>query len=126
MADKAVKFTVLIVDDEADVRAELEEYFQHLGCEVLVADGGERAFQVAAETPPDVVITDIRMPGVDGYEVIAHFAEQKTPPVVFAMTGHSSNPDIERARASGARQVFEKPFNLEEIYRAAMDELEKR
>lgn len=61
--------TLLIVDDEPQVRKLLETLLQHEGYQTLSASNGEEALQLVAQQPPDLILLDIMMPGMDGYEV---------------------------------------------------------
>jgi CheY-like chemotaxis protein len=108
---------VLLVDDDEYVREALREYFVECGAVVVTADSGRTAFDAFQQAPPDVLVSDIRMPGEDGFWLIAAVRALRTReggdvPAV-AVTG-----DIiaaTRAMASGFQAVHEKPPCLPEL-----------
>ena len=108
---------VLLVDDDEYVREALREYFVECGAIVITADSGRMAFDAFRQAPPDVLVSDIRMPGEDGFWLIAAVralspCEGGDVPAV-AVTG-----DIiaaTRAMAAGFQAVHEKPPCLPEL-----------
>lgn len=81
---------VLIVDDEAPARERLKQLLSDLGGWELAGEAGdgEQALALAAQTPPDVVLLDIRMPGLDGLETARHLAGLAQPPAVIFVTAY--------------------------------------
>lgn len=105
-------FRVLIVDDEQSMREWMRILFQRDGFEVLVAGDGLAAREVMAREYVDVLLTDIRMPRMDGIELLQAAAAVAPDTIVCMMTAHFSRDSDEwrRARESGAAALFEKPF----------------
>ncbi len=107
--------TLLIVDDDNDLRDELIFIFTDKSFRVLNASNGNEALKIAKSNPIDLVLSDIRMPGGDGIELLKKLREidPKVPVVIF-VTGFA---DISSADALslGAHRVFEKPFKLKEV-----------
>jgi two-component system response regulator PilR (NtrC family) len=103
---------VLIVDDEQSMREWMRILFQRDGFEVLVAEDGFAARELIAREYVDVVLTDIRMPRVDGIELLKAARELAPDAIVCMMTAHFTRDSDEwkRAREHGAAALFEKPF----------------
>jgi CheY-like chemotaxis protein len=108
----------LIVDDEADLREILSEDLAELGAEVFNAQDGRRAFDLAFEIRPDIIVSDMRMPGGDGFELIKRLKSQLlTPaPFIFLMTGYTDVGEDE-ALSMGVHGVLSKPFALQVLRR---------
>ncbi len=104
---------VLVVDDDWMNREVLEAYLTDAGCDVLGAHDGASALAAAAATPPDLVLLDINMPGMSGYEVCmrlkSHEKTQFTP--VVMVTALETEHDKIRAIQAGADDFLTKPFN---------------
>ena len=78
--------TILIVDDIETNRLVLEEIIKDMGCVPILAESGEEAFVMAKEQKPELVLTDISMPGMDGYELCRSLKKEKQTkniPVIF-------------------------------------------
>jgi two-component system response regulator PilR (NtrC family) len=103
---------ILIVDDEQSMREWLRILFQRDGFEVLIADDGLTAREIVAREFVDVVLTDIRMPRLDGVRLLASVRELAPDTVVLMMTAHWTRDSDEwkNARSLGAEALFEKPF----------------
>jgi signal transduction histidine kinase len=106
--------TVLVVDDEAPVRALAGEILQLLGYRVLEADSGPAALEVLQAVKPDLMLFDYAMPGMNGAE-LAGLARQRWPdvPIVFA-SGHADTAQVEAA-LGGEAEILRKPFNMETL-----------
>jgi CheY-like chemotaxis protein len=120
---------ILVVDDHYPMRVALEELLKQMGHDVLGAKNGKEALAIQKRQPADVLLTDIFMPEMDGYEVIQKFKEQFPTVQVIAMTGgmprRPDGPYLEIAQKFGAKWVLPKPFSslqFGEIIRAATGE----
>ena len=110
--------TLLIVDDEPQVRKLLETLLQHEGYQTLTAASGEEALQLVAKQPPDLILLDIMMPGMDGYEVASQLkgdaATASIPIIMLSALSESS------ARVSGletgAEEFISKPVERVELW----------
>jgi CheY-like chemotaxis protein len=102
---------VLIVDDVADNRALYAEAFAAAGFEVVEATDGEDAIHKVETTRPDIVIMDLAMPDVDGWEATRRIKGGPARPdvKVIVVTGHATRLGLERARDAGADDVCTKP-----------------
>ena len=106
---------ILVVDDEASIRDLCARVLQRAGFVVVTAGGGGEAVGRLREEPFDAVISDIRMPGVSGLEVL-DAAKQAHPGIrVVLITGFGTPQTLERARHSGADRILTKPFNPVEL-----------
>jgi two-component system response regulator PilR (NtrC family) len=103
---------VLIVDDEQSMREWLRILFQRDGFEVLTAEDGLAAREIVAREYLDLVLTDIRMPRLDGVELLRSVREIAPDVIVLMMTAHWTRDSDEwkHARDAGAAALFEKPF----------------
>lgn len=107
--------TVLIVEDEVELREPLVMEFEGLGCKVFEADNGATAFDIVCREALDLVISDIRMPGGDGISLLKKIRERGTKmPVVMLITGFS-DLSFEETYDLGAEAVLQKPFDLDEM-----------
>ena len=108
---------MLIVDDEAPVRDVLSDYFSERGYAVMTAADGQAALAAFARERPDVVLLDVRMPGLDGLAVLRRF-RQADPDVAVIMV--TANDDLAVARETlsvGAFDYVAKPFDFEHLNR---------
>lgn len=110
---------VLIIDDQEDVRTVLSLMLEAHGFETLTAGSGEEGLAHAARTRVDVVFTDLRMPGISGWEVARRLRSLDPPPRVVLVTGWVMDNSPELLRARGIDAVLLKPFTFEEVGAAA-------
>ncbi|HXF83341.1 MAG TPA: response regulator [bacterium] len=109
---------VLVVDDETSIRDLCARVLQRAGFVVTTASGGAEAIQRLQAEPFDAVISDIRMPGLSGLEVL-EVAKRAQPAIrVVLITGFGTPQTLERARHSGADRILTKPFNPMELLMA--------
>jgi len=104
---------VLLVDDDPVIVRLLQVNFRLEGYEVDTAAGGEAALQRIREGLPDVVVLDVMMPGVDGWEVCARIKEDpeaKDVPVIF-LSARAQDEDLQRGYALGVDEYVTKPFD---------------
>jgi CheY-like chemotaxis protein len=112
--------TLLIVDDEADLREPLVQEFESLGCKVFQAKNGHDAYEIVLREKIDAVISDIRMPGGDGIEFLKRVKLlHHECPMVMLITGFS-DLSHEEAFDLGAEAVLSKPFDLDAIDEAVV------
>jgi signal transduction histidine kinase len=109
--------TVLVVDDNSANLTMITDYLKDCGFKTLTAISGERALQKVAHVHPDLILLDVIMPGIDGFETCRRLkvhAETKDIPVIF-MTALTSTEDKVRGFGVGAVDYVTKPFRQEEI-----------
>jgi CheY-like chemotaxis protein len=102
---------VLLVEDNADVAEMLAAYLQQLGHEVIQARDGRAGLHVALQQRPEVIVCDIGLPGLDGYEIARRVRQTAGPPacVLIAVSGYGDSVDRERARQAGFDHHLTKP-----------------
>jgi CheY-like chemotaxis protein len=107
----------IIVENHADTREAEAEYLSHCGFEVRAAEGGEALWTLIDERIPDVIVMDLKLPSVDGWELTRQIrADPRTRNVPIAVLSASvGKDDRERALASGANVFLSKPCDPEEI-----------
>jgi two-component system, OmpR family, response regulator RpaA len=109
--------TVLVIDDDELVSRTLQRTLKIYGYNTMVANGGTEGMQLARRHRPDLVVLDIIMPGVDGYQVCRQFRGDpllKEVPILFLTAKAKDEDKIEGFRA-GADDYLSKPFNIEEL-----------
>ena len=116
---------VLVVEDDADTRQAYRALLEHAGWTVAEASDGEQALRLAAGEPPRVMVVDISIPGVDGWETARRLKlDERTREVpVLLVTGHALDEDRRRARDLGCAGYLVKPVVptrfVEEVERLA-------
>ncbi|MBI4381763.1 MAG: sigma-54-dependent Fis family transcriptional regulator [candidate division NC10 bacterium] len=106
---------VLVVDDEPAMREFLTVLLEKQGHRVITAAEGEQALQLVAEHTPDLVISDLRMPNVDGIGLLAGIRKQHPELPVILVTAYASSDSTIQAMRLGADDYITKPFRIEEI-----------
>jgi len=108
---------VLVVDDEPDVLLLCRLNLEQRGHEVLEALGGDTALELAREEEADLIVLDLMLPGMDGYQVLqALRADEGTASIpVLVLTAKSLQADRERSRQLGAAAFLTKPFLPDEL-----------
>lgn len=109
------KYKILIVDDEVNILMSLEYLLRKKGYEVFIARNGAEALRIAREETPDLVLLDIMMPDVDGYEVCTRLKANEAAPRVIFLTAKSKKSDIEKGYEVGADLYLLKPFSTREL-----------
>jgi DNA-binding NtrC family response regulator len=106
---------VLLVDDEEDFVKTMAERMEmrDLGSEVAL--NGQQALEMLADEIPDVMVLDLRMPGIDGMEVLRRVKETYPQIEVIIMTGHGSDEDEKEARRLGAFAYLQKPVDINRL-----------
>ena len=107
--------TLLIVDDEPEIRAELAEYFEGKGYRVEQAADGLEALERVEAVLPDAVITDLKMPRCDGFELIRRLRAAHASLIIIAVAGTYSQEDMKQAGDLGARITMRKPIRLRDL-----------
>jgi DNA-binding response OmpR family regulator len=119
--------TILIVDDEPNIVIPLQFLMEQNGYSTLVAQSGEEALEMISKEKPDLVLLDIMLPGVDGFEVceiIRLNPEWRNTRVIF-LTAKGRDVDIAKGMVLGADEYITKPFSNQQIIDAVKKLLEK-
>ncbi len=112
------EFKILLVDDEVDFVKTLAERLsvkQVANKPPGVAMSGEEALKSLEDEAPDVMVLDLRMPGIDGMEVLKRVKQHYPEVQVVILTGHGSDKDREEAERLGAFDYLEKPVNIDTL-----------
>ena len=117
---------VLLVEDEAPLRQAVAERLADHGFEVVQSDSGERALEELAEFAFDILITDLRLPGIDGVRVIDAAVERYPDIIAIVVTGYGTVRDAVGVIKRGATDFVTKPFQFEELMHALTAALEQR
>ncbi len=115
---------ILVVDDEPGIRRAVAAELEDAGYEVETASSGSEAILLFRKSPADLVITDLKMDGIDGLEVLAEVKRERPETEVMMMTAHGSMETAVAAMRSGAYDYIAKPFDLDDLTLAVrrMDE----
>ncbi len=103
--------TILIIDDDALIRKTLTAHLGKQGYEVRAAEDGESGLAAASDAPPDVVLCDIRLPDIDGLEVLDRLKEAGSPAAVVIMTAYDDMKTTVEAVKKGAFEYLVKPLD---------------
>lgn len=104
---------ILIVDDEADVRRFLGEFLEEQGYTVSLAADGQEALKRVAEDPPRIVLLDIRMPGMDGIEILKRIKASNPELGVIMITAVLEEETGRKALRLGADDYITKPLDID-------------
>ena len=108
------KHNILVVDDEPQISRVLKTALSSLGYGTRVAGDGDEAVQIMKEWSPDLVITDLRMPNMDGLALCRHIRAQSRIPIIVLSVRGEEHTKVE-ALDSGADDYVTKPFNMKEL-----------
>ena len=112
---------VLLVDDERDFVEALSERLQMRDYSSAVVYGGEEALSIVDEDEPEVMVLDLKMPGIDGLEVLRRVKEKHPNVEVIVLTGHGSEDAARLCLELGACAFLEKPVDIEKLTRAMQE-----
>ena len=116
---------ILVVDDEKGQRDILKAILVKQGYEISTSSNGMEALRLFKETPFDVVLTDLKMPGLDGIELLRNILKEKSPVSVVLMTAHGTINSAVEAMKLGAFDYLVKPFEMDELLVVVKKALEK-
>jgi DNA-binding NtrC family response regulator len=106
---------VLIVDDDAGQRSLLDSFLRSQHFETLVADSGERALEILQSSKPAMIVSDVRMPGMSGLELLGRVRQQFPTLPVLLVTAYTDIRDAVGAMRDGALNYLAKPIDLDEL-----------
>jgi len=117
---------VLVVDDETNIGDSIKEALERCGCTVEVADSAEAALLRLERSSPDLVLCDIRLPGMDGIELLGRIRELYPGVPVVMITGYASIESAVRCIQAGAANYLAKPFKPAQVRHAVGSILERK
>ncbi|MGH9336587.1 MAG: sigma-54-dependent transcriptional regulator, partial [Vicinamibacteria bacterium] len=121
-----LKPRILVVDDEEPIRKTLRMTLEYEGYEVSEASSGQEALALIEREPSDLLFLDIKMPGMDGLEVLEKLSEKPSAPLVIMVSGHGSVQTAVQATKLGAFDFIEKPLETERVLLAVRNALERK
>ena len=125
MADSKRKARILIVDDEAAARAALDSLLVSEGYVVEAVEDGLAAIERAAEAPPDLVVTDLQMPRMDGMELLKRVRTQDRALPVIVVTSMQDLQSAVAAMRAGAEDYLTKPIDMDALLLAGANRLDR-
>jgi len=113
--------SILIVDDQAGIRLLLSEVFQNEGLTTYTASNGLEALRIFEEKQLDCILLDIKMPGMDGIEILNKIRKTNEYIPVYMMTAYGEKDLIDSANKLNVVKFFTKPFNIFEVRDSVLD-----
>ncbi|CAG7652915.1 response regulator [Paenibacillus allorhizosphaerae] len=118
-----MKKKLLIVDDQNGIRILLMEVFSSEGYETYQASNGKLALEIVRNASPDLVLLDMKIPGMDGLDILKHIKSIDSSIKVIMMTAYGELDMIKEATDLGAIMHFTKPFDIDELRQAVNQQL---
>ena len=118
--------TILIIEDDPTMRRALKDNFEFEGYHVRAAADGETGLQAVLEAPPDLIVLDIMLPGINGYELCRLIREEGIEVPVIMLTAKGQESDIVLGLNLGADDYVTKPFSIKELLARANAFLRRR
>jgi two-component system, OmpR family, response regulator ResD len=115
LMETATRGSVLVVDDEPTIAEVVARYLERAGYRTAIAHDGAEALACADRAPPDLVVLDLMLPGVDGLEVLRRLREGPAPPGVILLTAKGEESDRVIGLRQGADDYVVKPFSPVEL-----------
>ena len=106
---------LLVVDDESGIRSALAQLFEYEGHEVREAEDGAGGIEAAADFRPDVIFLDVKMPGMDGLDVLARMREHDPSTPIVMISGHGTIDTAVEATRKGAYDFLQKPLDTDRL-----------
>ncbi len=113
---------ILVVDDEEDIRKVVVSVFRSIGHEIIEATDGEEGVQLAISYTPELIISDVTMPKLDGMEManlLSSHPGTSQIPIILLSANRIDSKDQREGLAKGAREFFIKPFEISDLLAAA-------
>ena len=120
------KFKVMIVDDEIDFLETIVKRLKTRGIDVAGVESGYKALEVLDDSSPDVIILDVKMPGMDGIETVREIKKKKPLTEVIMLTGHASVASGIQGMQLGAFDYVMKPVALDELLEKVRQAYERK
>lgn len=114
---------ILVVDDQYGIRLLLKEVFSKENLTTIQASNGKQALEVIQQEKPDLILLDMKMPGMDGIELLRRLRKMKLSAKVIMMTAYGELDMVAEASKLGALAHFTKPFDIEELRSEVMKQL---
>ena len=115
MKNRVDDIRVLVVDDEQDIRDGSERILTRIGCKVLKASRGDKALEILEKEGASIVLLDLKMPGMDGIEVLGRIRKMDEEILVIVITGYATVETAIEAMKLGAYDFISKPFEPDQL-----------
>lgn len=112
-----MSYSILVIDDDQTIRDVISKTLNDEGWKVIFADSGESALELFRTIIPDLILVDVGLPGLNGYETISRLKKlprMKQMPIIF-LSGQSKEEDQGRSFACGGHLYLKKPFSVNEL-----------
>jgi DNA-binding NtrC family response regulator len=120
------KPSILVVDDELLIRDLLYDFFTGQGWSISVAENGEKALEMLSEKPVDLILSDIKMPEMDGLTLASRVRQSHPHLPVVLMTGYPSVDTAVSALRNKVEDYVIKPFNINQLYKLIASKLAEK
>ena len=117
---------VLLVEDDPWIRDSLRRFFANENCALMAVETGEDALEIIKDNACDIIITDYRLPGMDGLEFLKRAQRLNARFKKILLTAYMTEPVIAEAFRLGVNEFIEKPFSVEDLEEALVRILEKK
>lgn len=107
--------SILLVDDEPEIVDELQEALEFEGFDVSTAYSVDTAMSMLDKAPVDLIVTDLKMPGLGGLDLLRSVRDHSVSPVVIVVSGHGAESNRTEAMSLGALQCFAKPLDVDAL-----------
>lgn len=121
MTNRLQSLTVLVVDDDEDIRAGIALALRSEGAEILQAADGNEALAMWRDHEPPVVVLDMMLPGRSGFLVLEELRESSSPPIVVMVTANEGKRHEQYAHSLGVHAYLTKPVPLETLIRTIVE-----
>lgn len=115
--------TILVIDDQPGIRRLLTEVLQDEGYQVITAANGYEGIQLAQNNNPNVILMDMKMPGMDGIEALKELKRQGQGDQVIMMTAYGELDMVNEAKEAGMRDYITKPFDIMSLCQIIQDNI---
>jgi DNA-binding response OmpR family regulator len=110
-----MKIKILVVDDAPSMLLALKAGLEQAGYEVITASSGLSALKIFYKNPPDLIVLDIAMSGIDGWEVCRYIRQTSTVPIIFLTGYYISQEEMRKGLEMGINAYLVKPVSLEDL-----------
>ena len=110
-----MKYTIVIADDEKNTREGLRWALERKTLNIHLAADGEEALQIIRSEPVDILLTDLKMPKLDGMELLARVRQESPSTEVVMLTGHTHIDQVRQARDAGVNEFLAKPVSVKSL-----------
>jgi CheY-like chemotaxis protein len=116
--------SVLVAEDNEDIRELVSHQLRRMGVLVIIAENGQRALDLALAERPALVLMDMDMPVMSGFDAVAALRASGYSGSIFALTAYQDGPEAERALSSGCDALLGKPITSEQLRRQVRQALD--